>query len=346
MWSISGFQTNEKFIIYAKQYQLKRKQPDKSILEFNVTNLNNKHQQLNNGQSIQLNLSISHLLSQTDGSHSNAYNIDIFIYYDTAFIQLQSIHFVEKDRFSLAPVSNTTHNTGLIHFHTNTLWLLNNQHLSVHFKVTIPTTILKGDKCSGELLIDFKYLTNLQQFNGTNNNTLAKVIPYRCKIDQWKDVSLKSVRLQLSQLSMVFDDVNGEFVFCLHKVSFKKRNGPFCYRQIKERDEWIGMSEMAVVLGIDKTSRILYGIDRTGKVYLQSSYPFNQFYQIEDSLWLSKESNPITQKAITVNDVSALSLNPTANYIISDTSGIQVWAATKLGILKRKEGVLTRVVKY
>ena len=342
-WRIISFQTNEAFIICTKPHQFNRKQADRSILQFNVTNLHN--QQLVNGQSIQLNLSISHLLSQTDGSHSNAYNIDIFIYYDTGFIQLQSVDFVEKDKFSLAPSSNTT-NKGLIHFHTNTLWLLNTQHLSVRFKVTIPTTILKGDKCSGELLIDFKYLTNLQQFNGTNNNTLAKVIPYRCKIDQWKDVSLKSVRLQLSQLSMVFDDVNGEFVFCLHIFSFKKRNGPFCYRQIKERDEWIGISEMAVVLGIDKTSRMLYGIDRTGKVYLQSSYPFNQFYQIEDSLWLSKESNPTTQKAITVNDLSALSLNPTVNYIISDTSGIQVWAATKLGILKRKEGVLTRVVKY
>ena len=313
---------------------------DKSILNFDVINFH--QQQFINGQSMQLKISLSHFLSQPDRSHSNAHDIDIFLYYDTGFVTFQSITFNEKDQFSLSPSSNTT-KLGLIHFHTDTLWLLNNQHLSIHFKINTPNTILKGDKCKGTFLLDFKYLNNLQQFNGRISTTKSKVISYQCKIDQWKDTSLKSVRLDLPQLSMLYDNVNGEFIFCIQRVSFATRNGPFCYRQKQESDEWYGISEIAVVLGMENTTRILYGIDITGKVYLQASFPFSQFYQIEDSYWKSKESTSVMQKAITVNDVSALPLSATPEYAIS-VSGMQLWAATKFGILKRRDGILKRVI--
>ena len=244
----------------------------------------------------------------------------------------------------MPPSSNTT-KQGLIHFHTDTLRLLNNQHLSINLKINNPNTILKGDKCKGAFLIDFKYLNNLQQFNGTVNATKSKITSYQCKIDQWKDISLKSLRLDLPQLSMLYDDVNGEFIFCIQRASFATRNGPFCYRQKQESDEWYGISEIAVVLGIETTTRILYGIDITGKVYLQASIPFSQFYQIEDSRWKSKEGTSSMRKAITVNDVSALPLNATQEYTIS-VSGVQLWAATKPGILKRRDGMLKRVIAF
>ena len=340
-WNAISFQ-NDRTIIYSVPQRFNRKQPDKSILQFNVTNFH--QQQFGNGESIQFNLSLSHVLSQTDGSHSNAYNIDIFIYYDTGLIEFQSITFIENNPFSLAPSTNTTHN-GLIHLHTDALWLLNNQHFSLHMKVKIPEKVVKADNCNGLFLLDIKYLTNLQTFHGTVNDTLARTVQYRCKIDQWKDTSLTSARLSQPQLSMVYDDVNGEFVFCFQRVTFATRNGPFCYKQNNESDEWYTVSQIAVVVGIQSTSRTLYGIHRTGKVYLQTSYPFNQFYQIEDSEWKSKESNSAVRKAIAVSDVSTLSWNPSAQHTIS-VSGVQQWAATKLGIWKRKGGGLKRVVTF
>ena len=342
IWSVVTFQTNQTTTIYSVPQRFNRKQPDKSILQFNITNFH--QQQFTNGESIQLNISLSHFLSQTDGSHSNAYNIDIFIYYDTGFIQFQSITFIEKDQFSLAPSTNTTRN-GFIHLHTNRLSLLNNQHFSVHVKAKTPEKVLKGDNYNGFFLLDIKYLTNLQHFHGTVNSTLARTIQYRCKIDQSKDTSLTSARLGLPQLSMVYDDANGEFIFCFQRVSFATRNGPFCYSQTKESDEWYAITQLAVIVGIQTTSRILYGIHRTGKVYLQTSYPFNQFYQIEDSEWKRKESNSAMRKSITVNDVSTLSWNPSVQHTIS-VSGVQQWTVTKSGIWKRKGGALKRVITF
>ena len=342
IWTTITFQTDQTTTIYAVPQRFIRKQPDKSILQFNVTNFH--QQQFTNEESIQLNISLSHFLSQTDGSHSNAYDIDIFIYYDIGFSQFQSMKIIGNDQFSLAPSTNTTNN-GLIHLHTDTLSLLNNQHFSIHMKAKSPEKVLKGDDCNGIFLLDIKYLTNLQDFNGTVNRTLTRTLLYRCKIDQWKVTSLISARLDLPQLSMVYDDVNGEFLFCFQKVSFATRNGPLCYRQTNESDEWFTISQLAVVVGIQTTSRILYGIHRTGKAYLQTSYPFSQFYQIEDSEWENKKSNSAMRKSITVNDVSTLSRNPTVQHTIS-VSGVQQWAATKSGIWKRKGGTLKRVITF
>ena len=336
------FQTNQTTTLYAVPQRFIRKQPDQSILQFNVTNFH--QQQFTNGESIQLNISLSHFLSHTDGSHSSAYNIDIFIYYDIGFIQFQSVTFIERDQFSLAPSTKKTRN-GLIYLHTDTLSLLNNQHFSIHMKAKSPKKVLKGENCNGIFLIDIKYLTNLQDFNGTVNSTLARTLQYRCKINQWKDTSLISARLDLPQLSMLYDDVNGEFFFCFQRVSFATRNGPFCYRQTNERDEWHTISQLAVVVGIQTTSRILYGIQRTGKAYLQTSYPFSQFYQMEDSVWKGNEGNSAMRKSITVNDVSTLSWNPSVQHTIS-LSGVQQWAATKSGIWKRKGGALRKVVAF
>ena len=342
IWTAITFQTDQIITIYSVPQHFSRKQPDKNILQFNITNFHQK--QFINGESIQLNISLSHILSQTDGSHSNAYNIDIFIYYDIGFIQFQSITFIEKDQFSLPPSTSTTQN-GLIHLHTNTLSLFNNQYLSIHMKAKIPEKVFNGDNCNGIFLLDIKYLTNLQRLHGTVNSTLAKTVQYRCKIGQSKDTSLTSARLGLPQLSMVYDDVNRDFIFCFQRVSFATRNGPFCYRQMKESDEWYAITHIAVIVGIQTTSRILYGIHRTGKVYLQTSYPFNQFYQIEDSVWKGKKDDSTMRKSITVNDVSTLSWNPSVQHTIS-VSGVQQWAVTKTGIWKRKGETVKRVISF
>ena len=297
-----------------------------------------------NGESIRINISLSHLLSEKGGSRSNAYNIDIFFYYDSSFIEFKSITFHEEDQFSLAPSSNKTRKS-VIHLHTHALWLLNNQHLSIHLRIKNPDTILKGDKCKGEFLIDFKYHNNLQQFNGKVNTTKGKIIPYQCKIGQKADASVNSVRYNLPQLSMLYDVVNGEFIFCIQRASFATRYGPFCYRQRKGNDAWYGISNIAIVLGMDISARILYGRDRTGNVYFQATYPFTQFYHIEESLWKIKEGTSAVRKAITVPNVSALPLSASQKYSIS-VSGIQLWVATKSGILRRKDGVLKRVIAY
>ena len=336
-------ETNEGITIVSKTYHFQRKRDDRSILQFNITD-DIKQQKILDGQSMQLNLSLAHFIAEPDGSHSNAYDIEIFVYYDSSFIEFQSMKFIEKDRFSLAPSTNTT-KQGLIHLHTNALWLINNQHVTIDFKMKNPQAIRKGEDCKGYFLVDFRYLTNLPKFNGTVNYTVNKKVEYRCEIDQLKDISLKSYRLALPQLSMLYDEVNGEFVFCLQKVIYATRNGPFCYRQENESSEWHGINEIVAVVGIDTATRVLYGIDRNGRVYLRASYPFHVVNQIEDAQWTTDESKPGMRKSVEVNDFSALPASPTEQASIS-VSGSQLWAAIKSNIMKKVDGNWKNVVAF
>ena len=339
---VIAMETNEGIIIVGKIYHFKRSKEDRSILKLNITN-DIKQQKILDGRSMQFNLSLAHLLTKPDGSHSNAYDIEIFVYYDSSFIEFQSMKFIEKDRFSLAPSTNTT-KQGLIHLHTNALWLINNQHVTIDFKMKNPQAIRKGEDCKGYFLVDFRYMTNLPKFNGTVNYTVNKKVEYRCEIDQLKDISLKSYRLALPQLSMLYDEVNGEFVFCLQKVIYATRNGPFCYRQGNESSEWHGINEIVAVVGINTATRVLYGIDRKGKVYLRSSYPFQVFNQIENAQWTTDESKPGMRKSVKVNDVSSLPASPTEQASIS-VSGLQLWAATKSNIMKKVGWSWKKIVK-
>ena len=334
-------ETNDAISIITEPYLFKRREKDRSILQFNITD-DIKKEKILDGQSMQLNLSLAHFISEPDGSHSNAYDIDMFFYYDSSFLEFQSMKFIEKDRFSLAPSTNTT-KQGLIHLHTNALWLINNQHVTIDFKMKNPQAIRKGEDCKGYFLVDFRYMTNLPKFNGTVNYTVNKKVEYRCEIDQLKDISLKSYRLALPQLSMLYDEVNGEFVFCLQKVTYATRNGPFCYRQGNDSSEWHGINEIVAVVGIDTATRVLYGIDRNGKVYLRSSYPFHVFNQIKDAQWTTDESKPGMRKPVKVNDLSALPASPTEGFTIT-ASGVQVWAATQSGILRKSEDAWKRVI--
>ena len=343
VWVPMSFETDEQISVISKPHPFQRKRDDRSILQLNITD-DIKKEKILDGQSMQLNLSLAHLITEPDGSHSNAYDIDMFFYYDSSCIEFQSMKFIEKDRFSLAPSTNTT-KQGLIHLHTNALWLINNQHVTIDFKMKNPQAIRKGEDCKGYFLVDFRYMTNLPKFNGTVNYTVNKKVEYRCEIDQLKDISLKSYRLALPQLSMLYDEVNGEFFFCLLKVIYATRNGPFCYRQGNESSEWHGINEIVAVVGIDTATRVLYGIDRNGKVYLRASYPFHVFNQIENAQWTTDESKPGMRKSVKVNDVSALPANPTEQARIS-VSGSQLWAATRWGISKRSNEAWVRVIGY
>lgn len=342
-WLVTSFKTDDQFSVNCQKVNLSRVSNDRSVIHLNITDLDEA--EIVDGETIQLNVSLSHLLGGPEGSHSNAYDVDVFIYYESSFFEVQSVNFIEKDRFTLAP-TRSSNEQGFIHAYTKTLWLMNNQHMSVTLKSNNPKAIWKGEQCKGSFLIDLAFKNNLHQFNGTANNTVGKKVEYKCIIDEWKDISLKSLRLNMPKMSMAYDDLNGEFFFCILTATYAKRNGPFCYMQKTDTNAWYGIDHaVAAVVGIDAASRVLYGIHQTGQAYVRVSYPYEKIYQIEDSYWMKRESSPETRKAIMVNDLKTLPSKPKEEFVIS-ASGKQQWAVTRSGISKKTDGLWKEIVKY
>ena len=318
-----------------------RKETDRGIIDFNVTDINRRP--FHNGESIQLNISYAHWLVEPDGSHSNAYDIETFIYYDTGFVDFQSMQNVERDQFSLAPTSNATQQ-GLIRLHTDALWLPSNQVVSLNFKAKIPAAVMKGGNCEGAFLIEVKYMNNLAFLNGKANYSIENTIRYRCKVHEWKDISLSPIRLSVPQLSMLHDDKNAAFYFCLRPRRYTTRNGPFCYWQKNDSVAWHGINGIAAIVGIDVTSKTLYGIDRAGVAYMRVSYPFKGAFQIEDAEWTGKGDEAEIRKSLKVEDIKTLPRIPTEGTIIS-ASGDELWAATRSSIRKKVNSIWLQTVR-
>ena len=278
-------------------------------------------------------------------SNANAYNINIFIYYDSNFLDLTSFKLNDsEDGFNVLPSRNVT-SQGIIHINTGELGLMNNHFASIEFKMAIPKTVAKGEKCNGALLVDWTYKDNLNRFNGKVHKTIDKFIPYQCKIENEKGISLKPIRLNVPQLSMLYDDVNKEFFFCFQRTKYATRNAPNCYRRMSDGNIWHEIRQIASLKGIDVVRRELFGVGRLGISYFWSLYPFNGGFQIEDSFWANAESNSNVRKSVVINNVSLLSLNPSEGEIIT-ISGQQLWAATKSGLWKKSDNEWKRIVVF
>ena len=331
---------NDQISILSYPQNFKRHPKDKSILNLKITEIDQR--ELINGEKFQIDVSLKHVIYK---SFANAYNINIFIYYDSNFLDLMSLQFKDsEDGFNVLPSRNIT-SQGMIHINTDELRLLNNHFASVEFKMAVPKAVVKGEKCNGVLLVDFTYKDNLNRFNGKVHSTINKFIPYQCKIENEKDISLKSVRLNVPQLSMLYDDVNKEFFFCFRRTKYATRNAPNCYRQMNDGNIWHEIQHIASLKGIDVVRRELFGVGRLGTAYSWSFHPFDQGFQIEDSYWENAESNSNVRKSVVINNVSLLSLNPSEGEIIS-TSGRQLWAATKSGLWKKPDNEWKRVIVF
>ena len=341
-WGVLSVETKDQVSILCYPQHFMRKSPDKSSLNLTVSQFGQR--EIVDEEMVQVNVSLSHIEYK---SYANAYNIDIFIYYDQTYLDLKALRMKNTyigGVFIVLPTSNIT-SPGMIHIKTVELRLLTSHFAAIEFKIAIPKAIGKGEKCSGALLVEFTYTDNLKRFNGAVQNTVKKFIPYKCKIKKAKDISLQPIRLNVPQFSMVYDNVNEEFFFCIRRTKYARRNAPFCYRQKKDSSVWHGINYFASLKGIDVTKRELYGIGRLGAAYFWSYHPFHEGFQMEDSRWTKAESNSNMRKSVVANEVSSLSLDPAQGMIIS-TGRQELWAATRVGIWKKSGSQWKRAIMF
>ncbi|XP_065068714.1 uncharacterized protein LOC135694014 [Rhopilema esculentum] len=322
--------SQDRILVFSSPLLIKRLQPDKSILQLNITKQNS--QSLTDDSFFNLNLSVSHLLGK---SNSNAYGVTLMIYFNSKFLQLKSLAFVNTSRFSLPPSRNTT-TPGFIMIQTDTLWLINRQEISIILQAKYPKTISRGENCNEDIIIDFAYMNNLAKFDGTVNSTLERNVPFKCKIDQTKDIRVKSARLPSPEFSMVYDDVNQQLFFCYQRKTYMTKNSSICFSREKNNTFWKTIPYISAVTGMDVEKRVLYGLERAGKSYVKSPYPFALYSQIEDTEWTSAKDQPQMRASLNCLSLSLLPQSSSDPYIFK-VDGKPVFAATTKGILWRKE---------
>ena len=266
------------------------------------------------------------------------------IYYNSEFLQFRSIELVKTSAFTL-PTSRNVTRPGLILIQNDAVWLQNDQFFSIKFQVSIPKGISRGVDCNGNILIDFSYHNNLAKLNGTVTTTLERPVPFKCKANQAKDIKVKSVRLPSPEFSMVYDEINQDFFFCLQRKIYMTRNAPTCFLQQKGKTSLGVIPFMSTVEAIDVEKRILYGLDRVGKSYAMSVFPYAVMDQIEDSVWTAVKDQPQTRTSVKANTLDLLPSSP-GNPMIITVSGKASWAATKRGILKEANGIWQRVTNF
>eukprot|EP00795_Rhopilema_esculentum_P010306 gene10306-19004_t len=323
--AVISTESHDGILVFSSPLQIKRLHPDKSILQLNITKQN--FQSLTDDSFFNLNLSVSHLLEK---SNSNAYGVSLMIYFNSKFLQLKSLAFVNTSRFSLPPSRNTT-TPGFIMIQTDTLWMLNRQEFSIIIQAKYPKTISRGENCNEDIIIDFAYKNNLAKFDGTVNLTLERNLPFNCKIDQTKDIRVKSARLPSPEFSMVYDDVNQQLFFCYQRKTYMTRTSAVCFSREKNNTSWKTIPYISAVTGIDVQKRVIYGLERVGKSYVKSPYPFALYSQIEDTEWTSAKDQPQMRASLNCLSLSLLPQSASDPYIFK-VDGKPVFAATSNGI--------------
>ena len=341
-WNTVSYETEEGISISSIPIEIKRRPKDISILKVNISK--SDKDSFAEGDIFNFNLSLTQWVGEHDRSYSNAYDVEIFMYYNSQFLTLQSAKNFAKDEFSMSPTFNIS-KPGLFHMKTDTFWLLNNQHILFELKIKIPSPLFKGDKCNDYIIVEYKYKTNLKSLGGTINYTIGELVPYKCKIVPNSVPIQSSIRLTVPEFSMLYDDVNGNFVFCKKMSSVSLQSSARCYLQKDGTFSWIGLPGIAATVGTDTAKNTLFGIDYKGIVYLKSHNGFSTFMQVEDTEWTSVESQPQIRKAKTATLVSLLPQSASDPWVISK-SGNPLWAATKYGLMKMVEGSWKMVARW
>ena len=354
VWSTLSYETEDSIVIYSNPVEIRRGANDKSVLDFKIRKP--EQTELQNGDTFNFNVSLSHLWHWTGKekrSLSNMYSLEMLVYYDNQFLTLQSTTAIKKDPFSLTSTRNVTKESR-VHIHIGTIWLLNNLHISFMFKFASPAHFFKESSYDGHVIIDFKYKTNLEKFNGTVNYTIGQLVPYKFKIhisspalvqDQSSDHSDAPSRLTVPAFSMVFDDSNEDFMFCMRKISFSMRNATRCYLQKRGSVAWVSVSGIASVFAVDTTKRTVYGLNPGGTSYAKKDPLDLVFLQIEDADWIKIKDEPHVQKAKLAFSIDELPQTVKDPWIIrKGSSGI--WAATRRYIFKKHSGIWTKVVQW
>ena len=336
--TIISFEATDGITVICKQNNFQRLPKDRSYAQMKISDASNEV--LYEGGTMHFNISVFHTNSGEEESKSNAYNVEVFVYYDSYNVEVMSVDSVIEQYWDIAPTRNVTR-PGLVYLQTNLLSFHNKQAVSVTLKMKSVKQELKGSKWDGAVLIDFGYMSNLLKFQGTFNKT-SKIINYKCKTNESNKMEIMSKNYHAPKFTMVYDEVNGFFFFCFQRKQYTNRNSPNCYWQRNGKSAWEGVSEIAAVLGIDANNKILYGVSRDGIAYLRASYPFNVLYHIDYSTWVSAKSKLAMRHSIKVSDPSTMPTTITQQLTIS-IAGVDLWAATSTNIMK-KYGLIWRKV--
>lgn len=328
--------------ILSTPVEIKRRPKDISILKLNISQ--SDKDSFADGDIFNFNLSLAQWVGENDGSHANAYDVEVFVYYNSQFLTLQSAKNFAKDDFTSSPISNIS-KPGLFHMKTDTFWLLNNQHILFDFKFKVPFPYFKGDKCIDYIMVEYKYKTNLKALGGTTNYTIGELAPYKCKTVKNSMQTQSSTRLTVPEFSMLYDDINGNFIFCKKMSSVSLQNTARCYLQKDGEVSWIGLPGMAAIVGTDTATNTLFGIDSKGAAYVKSHGGFSTFMQVEDTEWTSAENQPQIRKAKAASLVSLLPQSASDPWVVSN-SGNPLWAATKVGMMKKVGGSWQMVTRW
>ena len=340
--TIISLETSDGITIISRTNNFQRLSKDRSYVGLNSSNLTNEL--LYEGATTQFNVSVSQTNIGEEKSHSNAYTIEVFIYYDRYFLELVSVDSVGQGYWSIPPSTNVTR-PGLVHLHTNLLSFYNTQKVLIKLKMKDLQKELKGTKCDSSIIIDMRYKSNLPKFKGTSAKTDYKIIPYKFKINDSNKGDKMSLHHSIPKFTMVYDDVNGFFFFCFQRKQYTTRNSPHCYWQREGSSDWYAVSDIVAILGIDVSSKTLYGIHRLGKVHLRAAFPYNTSYQIENSMWESAKNKPEVRQSIRVNNYSSMPSYVTKQLTISRADA-DLWALTRSSIMKKDGQAWRKVVEF
>lgn len=333
--TVFSLETNESMVVVVKQSEFRRHSHDQSHLNVTIIDLG-AGARLSEGALARVTVSLQHFLYGTEESNSNAYDIEIYFYYDRNFLQFESMDSDQRGDLAIPPTSNTSE-IGLIRFRTEALTLYNTQIVSLNFSMKQLKGIMKGDKCATAVFLDLKYMNNSRKFQGAPVKGPTKKAEFKCEVKQEKEMR------KTSKFSMVLDNINGDFFFCAPKKQYLKRMSPNCYMQPYNSKAWKGIGGIVNILGVDTTQKILYGVDHTGRVILRGQHPYDQFYQTDDHIWATSESQVGTKKAIKVQKTDDLPSTPTEAMTLS-FNAIELWVGTKSGIMKKNAGGLWKKV--
>ena len=337
--TIVSIETTDGISVISTQNYFQRLSEDRSYMTFNGSDISNEV--LSEGATIEFNTSVSHICFGQNRSNSNAYNVEVFAYYDSTHLEFVSLNVANKEYWSIGPSRNVTQ-PGLVYLENDLFSFHNKQTVSVTLKMKKLNGVMKGSKGEGAIVIDFAYKSNLQKFHGTPTKSTVKIHRYKFKVNDSNKENEVMLGYRIPKFTMVYDGVNGFFFFCFQRKHFMTRNYPNCYWQRHDSFAWNRVNDIVAILGIDVSSKVLYGIHHSGSVYLRAAFPFHEFYQIENSIWESAKDKSAMRKSIAVNDLSSMPTAITKELTIS-YAAVDVWAATRWNIM-RKYGTLWRKV--
>lgn len=297
-----------------------------------------------NGDSLSLDIAIGHPMYGPEGSKADAYNAELFIFYDAQQLTLTKYGTVMQNPRSL-PANQQVNRNGLVYFQTGRFPFLRNQRFNVSFEVNIATYIGKISRLEGVIIVEFIFNTNRREFGGRGRALPKRYVTYDCEVDENLDKRERNERLNVPNLSVLYNDVTNSIFFCVKKEIFSQRHVPRCY-WTKDGDlAWTRIPYIASLIGIDAVDSTLYGIDPNGNGYAKLSRGYTTFSMVDDVIWTSIENEPRVRKAETSDSLGSLPSYPSGRWVFS-AAGTEKWAATQNGLLQKTELGWERRVQF